>query len=173
MLEPLRLASAADAPAISQLVNAAYRPTAGSGGWTSEAGLIAGERISPQQVRELFADDSTILLLERDSSVIGCVHVQRAADAAYIGMLATSPALQAQGVGKQLLAGAERYATEVFRSTLFKMSVLSQRPELLAFYLRRGYCETGEIADFPIELGVGQPIGGGIHIISLSKLATS
>ena len=49
------------------------------------------------------------------------------------------------------------------------MSVLSQRPELLAFYQRRGYQVTGETYAFPVEENVGQPLHADIHIIALQK----
>jgi ribosomal protein S18 acetylase RimI-like enzyme len=88
-------------------------------------------------------------------------------------MLATDPKLQAQGLGKQVLLHAEAYATEYFEASVLKMSVLSSRPELLAFYERRGYVLTGEVEEYPLSAGVGQPIVAGIHVLSLAKAPTN
>lgn len=165
----LRPATTLDAAAISQLVNRAYRPAAGQAGWTSERGLIDGERIQPEQVDALISDNSAVLLLCDHETVIGCVHVQQQGEVAYIGMLATDPTLQAQGLGKRLLQAAEDYAVSEFNTEIFRMSVLSQRPELLAFYQRRGYQVTGETYAFPVEENVGQPLQADIHIIALQK----
>ena len=88
-------------------------------------------------------------------------------------MLATDPALQAQGLGKQMLQHAEWHAAVHFNASVFKMSVLSSRPELLAFYQRRGYVCTGEIEDYPVSAGVGQPLIKSLHLVGLSKIHTS
>ena len=44
-----------------------------------------------------------------------------------------------QKIGKQLLQAVEYYLIEKYSVHCFKMSVLSARKELLAFYQRRGY----------------------------------
>ena len=164
-----RIADKNDSEEIANLVNKAYRPGKNNAGWTHESNLLAGERISAEQVASLFCDKSNVLLLCTDSKIVACVHVQGGDLNAYIGMLATDPAMQAKGVGKQMLKHAERYAAEAFGNSVFKMSVLSFRPELLDFYERRGYTPTGEIESFPVSAGVGEPIIDGIQILSLIK----
>lgn len=171
----LRVACEADAKEISALVNRAYRPSPQDAGWTHEANLIAGERTTTEQVISLFHEQSTILLLCIGPEIVACVHVhvhvhvQGSPSSAYIGMLATDPAMQAQGLGKHMLHHAEAYAIEHFEASVLKMSVLSSRPELLAFYERRGYVLTGEVTEYPLLAGVGQPMVAGIHVLSLAK----
>lgn len=165
----LRIAGEADAQEIATLVNRAYRPSPQEAGWTHEANLIAGERINLSQVLSLFHEQSTVLLLCHAAEIVACVHVQGGQSGAYIGMLATNPGMQAQGLGKQMLLHAEAYATEHLKASVFRMSVLSSRPELLAFYQRRGYVLTGEVAEYPLSAGVGLPIIEGIHLLSLEK----
>lgn len=165
----LRVACKADAKEISALVNRAYRPSLQDAGWTHEANLVAGERTTPEQVLSLFHEQSTILLLCLGPKIVACVHVQGDQSGAYIGMLATDPTKQAQGLGKQMLLHAEAYAIEYFEASVLKMSVLSSRPELLAFYERRGYVLTGEVEEYPLLAGVGQPMVAGIHVLSLAK----
>jgi GNAT superfamily N-acetyltransferase len=166
-------ASAAHAHEIAALVNRAYRPGAGAHGWTHEAGLVDGERTSAAQVLALFDAQSAILLMRMDAAIVACVHVQGGAGSAYIGMLATDPALQARGLGKRMLAHAEAYAVTRFAPARLRMSILSARPELLAFYERRGYALTGETADYPVAARVGQPRVAGITVLTLEKAAAS
>lgn len=166
---PLRLATVTDAQAIAALVNRAYRPLPHEAGWTHEAHLVAGERTTPEQVAALCRDRSAILLLCVDARAVACVHVAEGPAGAVIGMLATHPEWQAQGLGKQMLAQAEAYAATQFNASVFSMSVLSSRPELLAFYLRRGYSLTGHTQDYPLAAGVGQPRAAGLRVLALRK----
>ena len=165
----LRIAAKADAQAIADLVNRAYRPAPHAAGWTHESHLVAGERTSAGQVRALFQPRSVILLLCSEANIVACVHLQGDSSGASIGMLATDPELQAQGLGKRMLSHAENYAAERLGASLFRMSVLSSRPELLAFYQRRGYVLTGEVEDYPLSAGVGRPRVAGIQVLSLMK----
>ena len=163
----LRIAAKADAQAIADLVNRAYRPAPHAAGWTHESHLVAGERTSAGQVRALFQPRSVILLLCSEANIVACVHLQGDSSGASIGMLATDPGLQAQGLGKRMLFQSER--SEQLGASLFRISVLSSRPELLAFYQRRGYVLTGEVEDYPLSAGVGRPMVAGIQVLSLMK----
>lgn len=165
----LRIACETDAEAIAALVNRAYRPSSNEMGWTHEANLISGERTTSRQIISLLFERSVILLLCIGQKIVACVHVQGSRSTAYIGMLATDPKLQTRGLGKEMLFHAEKYALENLQASELKMSVLSSRPELLAFYERRGYALTGEIETYPLSAGIGQPIVEGIHVLSLLK----
>lgn len=173
MSPSLRTASESDAAEIALLVNRAYRPAPHERRWTHEADLISGPRTLAAQVRALFSSQSCILVLCAEQKIIACVHLLGEESSVYIGMLATDPALQTQGLGKQMLQHAERHAAAHFNASAFKMSVLSSRPELLAFYQRRGYVCTGEIEDYPVSAGVGQPLIKSLHLVGLSKIHTS
>lgn len=164
-----RIASADDAGDIAKLVNSAYRPL-NRLGWTHESDLISGERISVEQVLSLFCDNSVVLLLCDEIQIVSCVHIQGNHSYAYIGMLATNPQLQAQGLGKKMLSHAEQYASEYFKTDTFRMSILSSRPELLAFYERRGYSLTGETNPYPLSEGIGIPKVGNVQVLSLVKI---
>jgi len=165
----LQIARKAHAEEIVALVNRAYHPSPKEPGWTHEANLILGKRTTLQQVLALFREQSVILLLYCESKIVACVHVEGGpSGASYIGMLATEPKLQAQGLGKQMLSHAEAYAREHFKALTFKMLILSSRPELLAFYKRRGYVQTGETEEYPFE-EIGKPRLSGLHFLSLIK----
>ncbi|MDB5870234.1 MAG: family N-acetyltransferase [Polaromonas sp.] len=165
----LHIASESDADEISTLVNRAYRPAPYERSWTHEADLVSGTRTSTKQVLSLFVPQSCILVLCTGPKFVACVHLQREESSVYIGMLATDPALQAQGLGKQMLLHAEQHALEHFNISTFKMSVLSSRLELMAFYERRGYVRTGEVEGYPVSAGVGRPLVEGLQVVALSK----
>lgn len=164
----LRQAVASDVAEIAALVNKAYRPTVDRRGWTHEADLVSGQRVSVAQVLSILSEGSTILLLCQPE-IVACVQVQAVDSVAYIGMLATDPSSQAQGLGKRMLAHAEDFATEFCHAQCYQMSVLCQRHELIAFYERRGYVRTGDIVDYPVAAGVGQPIVADLQVDTLVK----
>lgn len=171
MLPTLQIATKTDSREIADLVNRAYRPTSTEFGWTHEAKLVAGNRITPDQVAKLFEGDSTVLILLQGEDIVSCVNVAVENSVAYIGMLATEPSLQAGGLGKTMMAHAEHFAIEVLGANKFKMSVLSARPELIAFYERRGYFRTGELQDYPVAASVGKPLVEDLYIETLVKPA--
>jgi GNAT superfamily N-acetyltransferase len=64
-------------------------------------------------------------------------------------MFAVSPALQGAGLGKVIIAEAERLARETWDAEEMHMTVISVREDLIAWYERRGYRRTGEMTPFP------------------------
>lgn len=165
----IRLAQPDDVPAIVTLVNRAYRPVGDSKGWTHESDIVDGLRVTDKQVNALFVPDSFVFVAEQDSELLACVHVQMEQACAHIGMLATNPDLQAKGLGKTMLAYAENYAQEHCSARQFEMVVISERNELVAFYLRRGYQKTGRVDGYPVSAGVGIPKVQGLTIEVLEK----
>jgi GNAT superfamily N-acetyltransferase len=146
----LRDATLEDTDAIVALVESAYRGESGRRGWTTESDLLDGRRTDAQAVAEILRHvDSCILLAERSGQPVASCHVQRLGEAAYFGMFAVDPGQQGNGLGKWMLAAAERVARERWHSHAMLMTVIEQRPELLAWYARRGYRPTGEHQPFP------------------------
>lgn len=139
-----------DIPTIVALVESAYRGEASRAGWTTEADLLDGQRIDPEGVAECIgAQRSRVLLAERDGILIACANVAARGLDGYFGMFAVRPTLQGNGVGKALLAEAERVARDVWNCTRMRMTVIDVRDDLIAWYLRRGYRRTGEHQPFP------------------------
>ncbi|RKQ59058.1 ribosomal protein S18 acetylase RimI-like enzyme [Vogesella indigofera] len=172
-IDTFRTATSDDADAIADLVNRAYRPPAGAAGWTHESELVTGARINAAQVRLTLAqDDSHILLGLQQARLCACVNVVADGDGCYIGMLAVDPAIQAGGLGKQMLTHAEQFARQHFQASYCHMTVLSARPELLAYYLRRGYRQTGEYQPFPHDANAGTPLRADLQIEVLRKTLT-
>ncbi len=149
-----RVALEADVPSVVALVESAYRGESGARGWTTESHLLDGQRTDAESVAELIArPGSTILLAEREGELVACCHIERQGEQSYFGMFAVSPLLQMAGLGRALLAEAERIAREEWKAVAMRMSVIEQRAELIAWYERRGYRLTGETGPFPY----GQP----------------
>ena len=145
-----RVATQADVPAIVVLVESAYRGESGRRGWTTESDLLDGRRTDEELVSQLFASpDSVILLASIDQAMRACCHIERHGDCAYFGMFAVDPPWQGSGLGKLLLAEAERMAWEVWRCAAMHMTVIDVRAELIAWYERRGYRRTGQYKPFP------------------------
>ena len=158
-IDTFRTATSDDADAIADLVNRAYRPSAGTAGWTHECGLVAGDRTDAAQVRLTLAQaNGRILLGLQQTRLCTCVNVVADGDGCYIGMLAVDPEIQGGGLGKRMLAHAEQFARQHFQASYCHMTVLSARPELLAYYLRRGYRQTGEYLPFPHDANAGTPL---------------
>lgn len=165
----LRMASPADVAEVAALVNRAYRPSGLVQGWTHEAGLVSGPRVTPLQLLDLFGAASCILLLCHEEAIVACVHLQAEGETVHVGMLATEPALQGYGLGKQMLRHAESCARESLGASALRLSVLSARMELVAFYLRRGYVRDGDETDYPRHAGVGEPLLPSLRVMQLMK----
>lgn len=139
-----------DAAQIVQLLNSAYRGESSKQGWTTEADLIAGERRTDvTTVITVMNQPGNVILkyTNDDGEIIGTVNLQQHGSRLYLGMFSVSPHLQGGGIGKQLLQAAEAHAKEVNCSSIY-MSVISVRLELMDWYKRHGYVDTGERKPF-------------------------
>jgi GNAT superfamily N-acetyltransferase len=146
----VRVATARDAPALVALVNSAYRGDTSRAGWTTEADLLGGVRIDEARLQAVIAASNNVILVHEDlAGLVACVHLQETGNDCYLGMLTTRPTRQGQGLGRRMLEAAERWAVEAWHSRSIHMTVIAQRPELIAWYERRGYERTGERRPFP------------------------
>lgn len=145
-----RPATLADMDALVVLVTSAYRGDASKQGWTTEADMLDGQRIDPEVLRkDIERERSRVVIAEREAQLLACVHVAEDDGAGYLGMFSVKPELQGGGVGKLLLAEAERIARDEWRLPAMRMTVIDIRDELIAFYQRRGYRRTGVTKPFP------------------------
>ena len=145
-----RLAERQDVARIVALVHSAYRGDPSRVGWTTEADLLDGQRTDPEEVEALIVgEDSQLLLAEQSGELVGNVLLSRHGAAAYVGMLAVRPELQAQGIARALLSEIERRVRVEGLATRIEMTVIAQRRELIAWYERRGYRLTDETRPFP------------------------
>lgn len=165
-----RLATVTDAPLVTGLVNGAYRGDGSRLGWTTEADLLGGQRTDTAAVTALLGtDDSLILLAERDTRLIGCLHLSCVGEEARLGMFSVDPRLQGRGIGKAMLAEAERQASARFGARRLCMAVICHRTELIAYYLRRGYRRTERHSPFPDDPRYGIPKVEQLRMVWLEK----
>jgi len=138
-----------DIPALTTLINSAYRGETSKKGWTTEAHLLEGKRTDEQEMTDIFVDSkNTILKYTENDKIIGSVLLVEKEHQLYLGMLTVLPELQNSGIGKKMLAEAETHAKTLGLSSIV-ISVISVREELIAWYKRHGYVDTGEREAFP------------------------
>lgn len=146
----LRPALEAEIPDIIAMTNRAFREPAGQADWKVET-LVEGRRITESLLRENLAQPGAELLVWRDADGVhmGHVRLDAGADGAWhLAMLTVRPDRQDGGLGRALLAAAEAYAV-ARGGRRMRMTVVHQRPELIAWYERRGYALTGQTQPFP------------------------
>jgi ribosomal protein S18 acetylase RimI-like enzyme len=145
-----RDATDADVDVLISLIESAYRGDSSRAGWTTEADILQGQRTDPEGVLAVIkSPDSRLLTVERDGAVVACCQLEHRGTHAYFGMFAVSPALQGAGLGKVIIAEAERTARATWGATEMHMTVISVRDDLIAWYERRGYRRTGQMTPFP------------------------
>lgn len=153
------IATIEDIPSLVSLLNSAYRGDASKKGWTTEADMIEGSlRTDETTLSELMQQPGAVILKYTDpeNKIAGCVFLRKEDKKLYLGMLSVSPLIQAKGIGKQLMAAAEAYAAEQACTSIY-MRVISIRYELIAWYERKGYYNTGITQPFPNEPKFGIP----------------
>lgn len=159
----IRYATPADAEAISRLVNSAYRGDSSRAGWTTEADLLGGQRTDAAAILEFLQGSVTLqrvlpLLCDSDGTLLACLELEQDGTEGYLGQFAVSPTRQGAGLGRTLLTAAEEHARSHWHCQAMRMTVLEQRPELLAWYSRCGYLPTGETVAFPYDdIRCGEP----------------
>ena len=158
MMDTMKIAPAAltDIDEIVALVNSAYRGDSSKKGWTTEADLLEGQRIDAASLQAIMQHPTHTILkcVNDENKIIGTVLLEQHEDYFYLGMLTVQPDLQTSGIGKQLMNAAETYAKANNVFTI-KMTVISVRHELIAWYERRGYKNTGETKPFPTDIKFG------------------
>ena len=140
-----------DVSALNKLINSAYRGESSKIGWTTEADLIEGGRTTEKELIEIIQDKkNTILKFTENDQMLGCVLLIEKENLLYLGMLTVSPELQNSGIGKKLLQQAEIQASELGLSKI-GMTVITVREELISWYKRHGYEDTGAREPFPVS----------------------
>jgi GNAT superfamily N-acetyltransferase len=143
-----------DVAALTRLINAAF---------TVEQVAFDGDRVDAQGVRE-YMKSGTFLLTEDAAGLAGCVYIEMHGERSYLGLLSVEPKRQGCGLGRKLMAEAENFARDAGCRAM-DLRVISPRAEqLLPFYLRLGYRETGT-RPFPVDVASKVPA----HYILMSK----
>ncbi|MEV4422625.1 GNAT family N-acetyltransferase [Patulibacter sp. NPDC049589] len=167
----LRFAGIAALPGVLGLVQAAYRGESSRAGWTTEADLLDGGRTDAALVRGLMVSTRDAVLVAGDGTVpVACCAVGVHDGRASLGMFAVRPVAQGHGLGAGVLASAEAYVRDRWDVPALHLSVIRQRAELQAWYVRRGYVPTGETEPFPYgDERFGRPLRDDLELVVLRK----
>jgi GNAT superfamily N-acetyltransferase len=149
----IREGGPADVEPLTRLINAAF---------VVEQIAIEGDRVDADGIRGYLARGK-FLLLEEGTALLGCVYAELRSAHGYVGLLSVDPVRQGCGLGRQLMAVAEKYFSAA-GCTAVDLRIISARPELLRFYGKLGYAETG-ISPMSIDA----PLKMACHFIHLSK----
>ncbi len=174
-----RYARRADAPVVVDLIERAYRSPEAAGNWTSEANLLTGPRTSRDEITDLIdREDSRFVICEQGGRIAACCLVQglnrdplpahAASNAAYFGMFAIDPAIQGGGLGRIMIAEAERRVRDLWDCNQMVMTVINLRTELIGWYERRGYRLTGATLPFPFSDTSGETTRD-FHLVEMRK----
>jgi GNAT superfamily N-acetyltransferase len=165
-------AADADIPEIVELSNWAYRGTGAVASWTVES-YLQGERTTPDALRaDLAANPSAQILLWRDEGgeLLGHFWLEPAGgNVWYLGLLSVRPDRQDGKLGRRLLIAAEDYARGRGGRRM-RLTVINVRDTLIAWYQRRGYALTGEVAPFPYgDNRFGKPLRDDLSFVVLER----
>jgi GNAT superfamily N-acetyltransferase len=149
----IRGASHADVEALTHLINTAF---------VVERVVFDGDRVDANEVRA-YMRKGRFLVAEDSTDLVGCVYVELREHRAYLGLLSVDPPRQGSGLGRQLVIAAEDFARKAGAHTM-DLRVISARAELLPFYRKAGYEETGAA---PFAPGLKTKIPS--HYILMSK----
>jgi ribosomal protein S18 acetylase RimI-like enzyme len=150
----IRVATPADTTAVIAMVNAAFAIET----------FLEGPRIDGERLAEM-KQKGEFLLAEDTGLLVAVVYTEVRSERGYLGMLAVDVGQQGTGLGRTLVEAAEDHCRK--RGCKFiDLTVLSLRPELLPFYRKLGYTETGTQEFHPPH-----PLKDGLecHCIVMSK----
>ena len=146
----------ADVPRIATLIELAYRGPTAATGWTNESELLTGPRSSPAEVESLVRDpEARFLMAVEGDRLVGCVLLKKYKAGAYFGMFAIDPDRQGGGLGKLMVTRCEEAAKALWGATYLRLTVISLRKNLIGWYERRGFAQTGEREPFPFDEATG------------------
>jgi ribosomal protein S18 acetylase RimI-like enzyme len=181
-----RYARQADVPALVALIERAYRSPDTAGSWVSEAHLLKGPRTSEDEIATLISrEDTRFLIAEIGGKIAGCCLLQGLSrdteetpataplprgdiNAAYFGMFAIEPNTHGAGLGKLVIAEAERRVQDLWDANQMVMTVINLRTALIAWYERRGYHITGATLPFPFTETSGETTRD-FHLVEMRK----
>lgn len=160
-------ATPSDVPSLLALIRSAYRGESSRAGWTTEADFVTDDRIDETGLLQKINAPNGLVLVARSAAAsspedddappppLACCEILRHPEPskiAYLGLFSVSPTLQNGGIGKKVLAEAERLARETLGAEVMDLQTLWMRDELIAYYERRGYhVVKGETRPFPYE----------------------
>jgi GNAT superfamily N-acetyltransferase len=137
----VRTATSDDVPKIVSLLNAAF---------AMERGFVDRDRTSAGEIAAYRSTGTFFLVDAEDGTLASCMYLEQRNDRLYLGMLAVSPAQQGRGLGRRMMAAAERRAIAL-GCVAIDIRIVNRRTELPPFYRSLGFVDAGtEVFDDPL-----------------------
>ena len=173
----IRQAKLTDVPALYSIIQSSYRSET-SIGWCTESHLVSGERISELELGETIAEDQHPILVAEareldlpsrasaiastespnhstsspspsQNLILGCIQIHvESKTRCILGLFAVLTGLQSKGIGGSLMTAAEAQSVTQFGASISQVWVITERSDIMAMYLKKGYVPTGKFKDF-------------------------
>ncbi len=167
------IAQMSDIPDMVALIDSVYRGENSRKGWTTEADFLDGQRTDKELIqREMSKPDSLFLLIREQGRLLASVHLEKRETYAYLGMLSVDVNVQNKQLGRRILEYAEGFIQSEWNLFELRITVLHLRPELIAWYERRGFKLTGAAYEFPRDVRMGQPKVPHLELLEMQKILT-
>jgi predicted N-acetyltransferase YhbS len=129
----LRTARADDIPRIVALLNAAF---------AMERDFIDKDRTSAPEIQQ-YMNTGTFFVVDGDANgLASCMYLEQRTERLYLGMLAVNPSQQGRGLGRRMMAAAERHAASLGCGAI-DIRIVNRRTELPPFYRALGFVDNG------------------------------
>jgi ribosomal protein S18 acetylase RimI-like enzyme len=137
----IRTANERDLPILSAL--AARLTTFELPPWRTATEIADADAAAMMNAVRAGSPDNEVLIAERGGTVVGCLHMVTPTDFfgrrhAHISVIATSEAAEGTGVGRMLIAHAERWARQR-NLALLTLNVFDANARARRFYERAGF----------------------------------
>lgn len=167
-------AELSDAADIRALVNRAYRGEPSRKGWTTEADLLEGIRVTTAEIAQIVQSrDQFMLIGELNQKIVACMQCQKQSYEGKVialwSMIAVEPTKQSNGHGTDMIHAAEAISKREWGVAGFAMTVIAMRDDVIGFYGRLGYQRTNTYLDFPVNPEKWQPKVAGLTLQYLFK----
>src|SRR6185295_19952236 len=96
----IRTAASSDVPRIVALLNAAF---------AMERAFVDRDRTSAGEITASLGTGTFLVTDGEGGALASCVYLEQRGDRVYLGMLVVSPEAQGRGLGKRMMAAAERH----------------------------------------------------------------
>ncbi|OIW35709.1 putative N-acetyltransferase, GNAT family, partial [Coniochaeta ligniaria NRRL 30616] len=167
-----RIATTEDAPRIQQLVESSFRAEDSRPQWTADMSLGRQFRMDVKFVIAAITNPESAILIACDDEdmLVASVEVtKRGTDLARLAMLAVDERHQRGGIGRRVLDYADDYCRSTWGVKKIGLNALSTRKELIMWYMRCGYQQTGELTPFRPRGGDEVAIPDGLSFVELEK----
>jgi GNAT superfamily N-acetyltransferase len=128
-----RPATVLDVPRIVSLLNTAF---------AMEWDFINKDRTSAPEIERYMTVGTFFVVDAEAGGLTSCMYLEQQANRLYLGMLAVSPGQQGRGVGRQMMAAAERHAAALGCGAI-DIRIVNRRTELPPFYRALGFIDNG------------------------------